>query len=789
MIHQSLKITGNVQGVGFRPFIYKLASSLNLKGYVANDASTVRIEIFGPYAALEQFRQKLLQEYPIHARIDSITLKESNIEQPTTPKHFEIKASLNTTYLSVTKNIPSDQRICHACLKELFDPQDRRHHYPFINCTDCGPRYSLIKALPYDRHTTSMATFEMCSTCKTEYQSPSQRRFHAQPNACKECGPSLSLHQSDGKIAPCEDQIIETARQLQAGKIVALKGIGGFHLMCDARNPEAVKTLRSRKHRPDKPFAIMVLNTCSLNTFAKLSDSSEKLLQSSPAPIVLLPKQAHCDDQLKHIALNVSDIGCMLPYTPIHYLLFQALSKGTLHNNWLDDINETVDDTVLVVTSANLSGEPIISDNESCLKKLVNIADYFLLHDRDIIAPSDDSVLNSPSSICPSSTIRRARGFAPQAIKLPESSPSILACGAFLKNTFCLTQGNQAYLSPHIGELESIESCLHFRESIERHIQLLGITPKAVVCDLHPDFYSSRFAEEYSRTHNIPLIKVQHHRAHIAAVLAEHLFEKDDAIIGLALDGVGLGDDNTAWGGELFYGPASSLQRIAHLSPLALPGGDIATKEIWRLGAALLSKLPDTHYYQEFAKHITKLSKLALNNPAMENFITQTQHSTSSSAGRWFDAIASILHTRSQVSFEGQAAMQVEQLAGLYCEQFGELPKTKHMAKLKEDGMLDLYPIVPAILDTPIQTAAAQFHSEVIDGLLRWINWAAKDNTTRTVVCSGGCFQNKILRDELKHRLCLAGFKTYFPEKAPANDGGVSLGQAWIASVLLKQEH
>jgi len=785
MIHQSLKITGNVQGVGFRPFVYKLASNLGLKGHVANDASAVHIEIFGPLSALEQFHQSLLLEHPIHVRIDSITRKESSTEQYITPKHFEIKASLNTTQLNPTKNIPTDQRTCNACLKELFNPQDRRYHYPFINCTDCGPRYSLIKTLPYDRKATSMAKFEMCPICKTEYKSPSQRRFHAQPNACKNCGPKLSLHKANGRVIACDDEIAETARQLHAGKIVTVKGIGGFHLMCDARNVEAVKTLRSRKHRPDKPFALMALNTHSLNTFAKISDASEKLLGSSPAPIVLLPKQASCDEQLQHIAIEVSEIGCMLPYTPIHYLLFQALSRLTKpaqDNDWPDAINKRVNDTVLVVTSANLSGEPLIFDNENCLNKLANIADYFLLHDRDIIAPCDDSVVSSQS------IIRRARGFSPQTIILPESGPSILACGAFLKNTFCLTQGDKAYLSPHIGELESIESCLHFRTSLERYIQILGIKPQAIACDLHPDFYSSRFAEEYSQAHNIPLIKIQHHRAHIAAVLAEHLTDNDnknETIIGLALDGVGLGDDNTAWGGELFYGSTSKLKRIGHLSPLALPGGDIATKEIWRLGAALLSQLPDKQHYQAFAE----LNQSVFDNPAMEKFITQTQHPTSSSAGRWFDAIASILNIRSKVSFEGQAAMQVEQLAGFYCEQFGELPKTKQLATLSKAGMLNLYPIIPMILGANTQTAAAQFHSELIDGLLRWIIWAAKNNVSRTVVCSGGCFQNSILRDGLKNRLSLAGFKTYFPEQVPANDGGISLGQAWIASELLKQEY
>ncbi len=774
MIHQILKITGNVQGVGFRPFVYNLASQLNLKGFVANEQSGVSIEVYGDRSALKEFHSALLANHPPHARITSFTTTESEVEAQVLSDDFKIINSIKSKTSNAPVNIPIDSAVCQSCLKELFNPQDRRFRYPFINCTDCGPRYSLIEALPYDRHNTSMAKFHMCDDCETEYHSPTQRRFHAQTNACEKCGPKLSLHQAGGEIVSCDDEISKTAQLLLAGKIVAVKGIGGYHLMCDARNSKVVATLRTRKHRPDKPLAIMALNTTSLKKLASIDDISSQLLRSTSAPIVLLPKHVNCDEQLQHIAPDVCKIGCMLPYTPIHYLLFKELGKKTQNKDWLN----TASDIVLVVTSANLSGEPLVTDNSKCLEKLGIIADFFLMHDRDILAPCDDSLIQTSS---PTSIIRRARGFAPQSITLPETGPSVLACGAFLKNTFSLTKNNKAYLSPHIGNLDSVESCLHFKASIERHLQLLAIKPEAVVCDLHPDFYSSQFAEEYSQAHNIPLIKVQHHHAHIAAVIAEHGLDEGIAeapFVALALDGVGLGDDGTPWGGELFYGYENTLQRIGNLAKLPLPGGDIASKEIWRLGAALLSQLEDDTHYQAFA-----LNHPMLNNSVIEKFISQYPHTTTSSAGRWFDAITAILSIRSKVSFEGQAAMQLEQLA----EFFGQLPPPSRLATISDANILNLFPVVPFLLSKHTEEAAAQFHSELVDGLFRWVVSAAKKHTTHNVVCSGGCFQNKILRNELNQRLTQAGFNSYFPEQVPANDGGISLGQAWIATQQLKK--
>lgn len=774
MIQQKFKITGCIQGVGFRPFVYQLATHLGLKGHVTNEYDGVHIEVLGSKAILDNFRQQLLQTHPVHARIDSLSVLENTADTTHGYSDFKILDSQQKTNESfLSTEVPADRSLCHKCLEELFDPQNRRYRYPFINCTDCGPRYSLINALPYDRQNTSMAPFHMCTQCELEYSSAANRRFHAQPNACQQCGPCLTLHDSSGQTVPGQDPVTDLADKISAGHIVAVKGVGGFHLVCDARNSEAVKKLRQRKQRPDKPFAVMALNTASLEPWVTLNKKSITQLNDSTAPIVLLPKQGESSGELPCIAEGMSDLGCLLPYTPVHYLIFHALLNKPARHDWLTKAN----DFLLVTTSANLSGEPLITDNDDCLEKLASIADYFLLHDRDILARCDDSLMQAGNI---PAVIRRARGYAPRSTVLPEleKATSILACGAFLKNTFCLTQGNKAWLSPHIGELDSAESCIAFRSSIDHYLQLFDVKPDAIACDLHPDFYSSRFAEEFSRSSGIPLIPVQHHRAHIAAVIAEHRLE--GPVLGLALDGTGLGDDHTPWGGELFYGLSDELERIGHLSPLPLPGGDIAAREIWRLAVALLDKTGKENvqqrYLRELEQHLKHNNQGQFNDSTLKTLMNQAIHT--SSAGRWFDAVATLLTGRKRVSFEGQAAMELEQLA-LSCT---IQPEPRQLASVCENGMLDLYPILPPLLNMKDASyAAASFHIELVDGLLRWLTWASPRCSTHTIVCSGGCFQNRILRTELKHRLEKAGFKVYFPVQIPANDGGISFGQAWIA--------
>jgi len=788
MINQRLKITGCIQGVGFRPFVYNLANSLGLKGNVQNQSDGVFIEIFGDSSAIQIFHQKLRHEHPTHARIDSVSYQETPSTENNLFTDFQIsKPTKNepSEKNSLTE-IPADLRVCQACIKELFEATDRRYLYPFVNCTQCGPRYSIINALPYDRHHTSMSSFQMCPDCVQEYQSPDQRRFHAQPIACEHCGPKLSLLQSNKKIIATSKAIQETARLLMAGNIIAIKGIGGFHLMCDARNVETVKTLRQRKHRPDKPFAVMALNTASIEHLVALNQTNKAQLRHVAAPIVLLPKQLNCNEELIGIATDMSDLGCLLPYTPLHYLLFHALLGEPDNNDWIKQTQAPL----LVVTSANRSGEPLITTNENCLEKLADIADYFLCHDREIIAGCDDSVIQANKESV--AIIRRARGYTPQSITLPKSGPSVLACGAYLKNTFCITQDDKAYLSTYMGELNNVASRRNYLDTIKQSLQTLNIKPDLVACDLHPDFYSTQVAEQYSQHLNVPLVQVQHHHAHIAAVIAEQNI--NGPVLGLALDGIGLGDDNQSWGGELFFGEAWHLQRIGHLSSLPLPGGDKATTEIWRIAIGLITSINNgevephnqpllAHLYD----HLSPYQSINKSNLSVQQiaFIEDQQTIKTSSAGRWFDAIAALLNIRTEVTFEGQAAMHLEHFAHMH----GTLPNPKHLAIVKPDGVLDLYPVIPLLLqqNNP-KLAAAHFHSELIDGLVRWIIWAAAQFSSKKVVCSGGCFQNKIIRYELQNRLEIFGYDVYFPHQHPANDGGISLGQAWIASQQLHKD-
>jgi len=824
MICQQLNLSGIVQGVGFRPFVYRLAVSLELSGHISNTTQGVFIELRGEKEQVECFKARLLAESPIHARIDRLSIQKTTPldTQHSEPRkiepHFKILSTPTDAPVDPAHSIdiPTDRALCQACLKELFDSENKRFHYPFINCTDCGPRYSLIKALPYERHNTSMSVFTACASCEQEYQNPSDRRFYSQINACEACGPRLSLQNKQGKLISNNNPISELATFIKAGKIVALKGLGGFHLICDAHNAQAVRKLRQGKQRPDKPFAIMALNSLSLTPYVELNDDSKQHLAQSTAPIVLLPKKADCDELLKGIAPGLNQLGCMLPYTALHYLLFQALSEHSSEHDWLTALSETA----LVITSANLSGEPLIIENESCRQKLSPIADYFLVHDRDITLPCDDSVIQSSTVKHPTLfkhsaafkqdkaqtwPLRLGRAYAPKSIPLPvfghaQASPTILACGAFLKNTFCITHNNKAYVSPHMGELGSAESCVNFSASIEHYLQVLKLQPDIIVSDLHPDFYSTEFAERYSQEHNIPLLRVQHHRAHIAATFAEHALKKNlnlrEPILALALDGVGLGDDQSAWGGELFYGQVDQLKRIGHLSAIALPGGDIATREIWRIGATVLYRLNEAKAQERYQAELA--------NPMIKHMLTLNDHPQTSSAGRWFDAFASIIGLRDKTSFEGQAAMELESLA----EACQSPLAPQQLARINDDNTLDLKPILSELLHSTLfssnqlvattadkktinenkQLAAAQFHIELIDGLFRWLRSASVKYNTRTIVCSGGCFQNKMLRLGLQQLLISEGYVVYLPEQFPANDAGISLGQAFIANMHVQSQ-
>ncbi len=760
MKHARLHIRGRVQGVGFRPFVYRLAQSMGISGRVYNDPQGVVVDLHASQHSLDEFQRKLQNEAPKSARIEAIVCSETDSANDI-DSGFHIADSDLDFRGEPTQ--AADMALCASCLSELFDPQSRRWRHPFIFCAECGPRYSTITDLPYDRKRTSMAAFDPCPSCAGEYCDVSDRRFHAQTLCCHDCGPHYRLLDKNGK--PCAETDIFTAaaKLISTGKILALKGIGGFHLICDANNTRAVQRLREIKNRPAKPFAVMALNSASLSERVQIDEAPLQDMESSSAPIMLLPKQIGREGISDVVAPHVSDLGIMLPYTGAHYLLFHALLNKPEGCSWLKQAQTPL----LVMTSANVSGSPLISENTDCLNTFTGKVDAFLMHDRDIVASCDDSVVQSGR---PSTMIRRARGIAPEALSLAAAIQPTLAFGAYLKNSFCFTQGHKAYLSPFIGDLDSADNCRHFTQVLEHFEQSFGFQPEQLACDLHPDFYSTQIAEQWSKQRKLPLIKVQHHRAHIAAVMAEH--HLSGPVIGLALDGVGLGDDGSAWGGELFVGEAGCMERVAHFSPLAMPGGDRAVREIWRLAAAVSSHI--------HSSAIPDALKLKMNDPGIAALLQSPDLTpTTSSAGRWFDAIASLLDVRHDVQFEAQAAMELEALA----YQVDRLPEAEQWIPVRKSGLLDLHTLIAPLLEYGDRVqAAARFHAELIDALLRWLEWAASSYDCRRIVCSGGCFQNRLLRQGLLEAASQRGFEVYMAETVPMNDSGISLGQAWIAA-------
>ncbi|OZG72921.1 carbamoyltransferase HypF [Hahella sp. CCB-MM4] len=773
MQHQRLIVTGRVQGVGFRPFVYHLATELGLKGQVQNNGQGVIIDLVGNIEVLESFRSRLLTDKPSAAEIDAVQEAYSQTSPANSPATYDGFQILNSDTGGLacgadSAQIPADLPVCQECLQDLFNPSDRRYRYPFINCTQCGPRYTLIQLLPYDRCRTSMAKFAMCSDCDNEFHSIASRRFHAQPNACADCGPQLWMTDCHGQSVVTDDVVTRAVSLINEGSILAIKGLGGFHLVCDARNPKAVARLRERKSRPHKPLAVMGLNPSSLESVVKVDEILGDCLQSQERPVVLAPKGSTCDRQLEQIAPEMADLGVMLPYTPLHYLLFHEAAERPKGDDWLSQPHPLL----LVMTSANRSGEPLVYENDQCLNRLSHIADYFILHDRDIVTRCDDSVVLSAN---PPMMVRRARGWTPRPVTLPAKGPSVLACGGYLKNSICLTHGRFAYLSPHIGDLDHPETCQWLGRVVSHMTKLVQATPEVVVCDDHPDFYSTRFAEAYALEHNLPLIKVQHHRAHLAAVMAES--SVSGPVLGLALDGVGLGDDQSPWGGEMFYGDAGSFDRIAHLSTLPLVGGDKATREIWRLGAGLLSHMGLSEHARQRFGHLPMYSAFSrLADNAIPS-LTAGSRIMTCSAGRWFDAAAAILGIYDEITFEAQAPMALEAKAASVC-----MPTANGLARVTPTGLLDLEPIIKAMLDIEDKAqAAAIFHTELVDGLVRWVEFFARKYGVVDVVASGGCLLNRILREGLQKGLAKRGLRLHLSGQVPCNDGGLCLGQAWIA--------
>ena len=733
-----IRVTGVVQGVGFRPFVWRLANELHLAGWVRNDAAGVEIHAEG--ANLDALLARLKSEAPPLARVDAVSAQPVATEKQT---GFTIIESAGG---KVSTAIGHDTVPCAACLSELFDPANRRYRHPFITCTHCGPRYTVTRRLPYDRPQTSLAPFPFCPDCQREYSDPADRRFHAETTCCPNCGPRLQLLDAAGQTM-AGDPIAATLALLNAGRIVAIKGLGGFHLACDARNAATVATLRARKQREEKPFAVMVADAETAAGYAKVGAGETALLASAERPIVLLYKQPGTDASLPGVAPGLAEIGLMLPATPIQCLLFHDAPE-----------------LVLVMTSANPHGEPLVIGNEEALQRLTGIADAFLLHDRDIVVRCDDSVRRG------NGFVRRARGYVPNAIKLPHDVPQVLAVGGWFKNTACVTRGNEAFVSQHIGDLDNAAACGFFEETVAHLLHILDAKPEIVVHDLHPDFHSTRFAAAFAAQRGIPALGVQHHHAHIAAVCAERGVM--EPVLGLALDGVGLGSDGTAWGGELLRVDGARFERLGHLRPLALPGGDVAAREPWRMAAAALHLLGRGN---EIARRFADEPAAPLLATMLERGINSP---FTSSAGRLFDAAAGLLGVRRRAGFEGQAAMLLEGLAVRH----GPVAACPGDWRLKE-GILDLLPMLAHLEDCEDAAAgAAWFHATLAAALVDWVAEAAGRTGIRRVAAAGGCLLNRLLSAALRAGLAARGLELLEARALPPSDGGLALGQAWIAS-------
>ncbi len=765
MVHAQIRVSGQVQGVGFRPFVYRLANELGLAGWVRNDSEGVEIAVEGEQHQVMRLIERLQSEPPSLARVEKVT---HDLAATTTGfTGFTIAESRAGKVLT---GIAPDMAICPECLTELFDSADRRYRHPFINCIHCGPRYTLTARLPYDRANTSMAKFAQCPTCQQEYDDPATRRFHAQPNACPQCGPKLALFDAQWHPLGKDDPLVESVARLRRGEVVAMKGLGGFHLACDARNAASVERLRSGKRREEKPFAVMLLNTASARHYAQFREHDAALLETGERPIVLLRKSPACDEELHGIAPGLPSIGVMLPYTPLHYLLFHELLGRPQGADWLQQPTPFA----LVMTSANPGGEPLVKDDAEARESLAGLADAFLTHDRDILHRCDDSVMKWQGKA--PTFVRRARGYTPRRIKLAQAGPSVLACGGWLKNTICLTRGDEAFVSQHIGDLDHAGTRAMLDETVDYLIDILDVQPQAVAHDLHPDFYSTHYAQRYAEMHNLPLIAVQHHHAHIAAVCAEH--RHTGPVIGLALDGVGLGSDGGAWGGELLQLKGAGFERLGHLAPLTLPGGDRAAREPWRMAAAALFEM---NRIDEIARRFPAQGAAMQMADLLQRKLNCVE---TSSMGRWFDTAAGLLGVSEVQGYEGQAAMLLEGLA----EQHGRVaPLTLGYIHTAAND-LDFHPLLAHLADCKDAAyGAALFHATVAEGLCGWVQRAAGRSGIRHVALGGGCFLNKILTQSITDSLTAAGLEVLTAQQLPPNDGAVSFGQAAVALQHLTQ--
>ena len=774
MYTEEIRIYGTVQGVGFRPTVYRIAKDLKLNGDVCNDGEGVLIRVSGTQESIDKFVNRIQQESPTLASIERLTRTCSQTDFIF--DDFVISHSINS---AIKTQIVPDAATCEDCKQEIFDPLSRYYRYPFTNCTHCGPRFSIINAIPYDRHNTSMKDFKMCPQCSKEYADIENRRFHAQPVACYTCGPQVWLERADGKPVTAAmfsmlDDVDAVCSLLQKGEIVAIKGLGGIHLACDATNHTAVEKLRSRKQRDDKPFALMARDIEVIEQYCTPTAKEKELLKSTVAPIVLI--NARHPPLSPSVAPGQNTLGFMLPYTPLHHLIMMRMNRP------------------IVLTSGNISEQPQCINNDEAREKLSKIADYFLLHNRDIINRIDDSVVRIVGEKL--QIIRRARGYAPAPIKLPsgfEKAPQILAMGSELKNTFCLLRDGQAILSQHLGDLANTTVFKNYQDTLNLYLNLFKHQPEAIAVDQHPEYLSTKFGKELAVANQINIYNIQHHHSHIAACMAENSLPLDSApVLGIALDGLGYGEDNTLWGGEFLLADYRQFTRLATLKPVPLIGGEKANYQPWRNTYSQLissfnwAEIKQKHGSLEIIKYLegkpltllNKLTKNLLNTPL------------TSSTGRLFDAVAAAIGIcREKCSYEGQAAIEMEALidAKLLNKHKETLTYPFKLNLLDNIYYIDPYPMWKTLLkdlqqQTSAKIIAAKFHLGFAIAIVETVNILRKQHSINHVVLTGGVFQNRILLEQVTNRLKTSEISVLTHSLVPCNDGGLSLGQAVIAA-------
>ena len=746
----TIHVTGIVQGIGFRPFVSKLAHELRLVGTVRNDTSGVEIHIQGVDADCQLFVERLQSELPMHGRIDTLRVEPSTVQ------------SLHSFTIILSQGakgnafIGADMAPCEACLQDIQDPENRRFHYGFTNCTNCGPRYTIIESTPYDRHKTSMKAFPMCEECQGEYEDLEGRRYHAEPNACEQCGPMFTLQGTDGMVLATGQDAIEQAKEyIQQGAIVALKGVGGYHLVCDALQERAVQTLRQRKGRPRKPLAVMAGSLETAKQYVYISEKEEELLLSPARPIVLLRKVTEHNTVAPSVAPGMETLGILLPYAPYHYSLVPF-------------------NAVWVMTSANRSGDPVLYNDAQALEELQGIADYILTHNREIISPVDDSVVQVVHDT--SIMIRRSRGYVPVSIPVValEKSSTMLAMGADMKAAFAMNRGSHAILSPYMGDMEHQRVQDLLWSTTKRYEDLFQLQPTEVIVDAHPNYYTSQCGRIYAEKYQLPVIEVQHHHAHVASVLAEYNIQ--EPVLGICFDGTGYGTDGTLWGGEFLYCHQEHMERMAHLSYAPLPGGEVAVREPWRQALWYVNQTYPSGgptVIEEWKKTLPKGWEL------LEKMMPHMQMIRSSSGGRLFDTVASLLGVGHEHLYDAQLAIELEQLA---------LSERGTILDMKLDGtVLDTMSLVRSVIEQlecgeSVAKISANFHRTLIYYIGQMAKQCCKERQISHIVLCGGVFQNRILLEGVIREL--EEYHIHIPNQSPLNDGGIALGQLWLGNYM-----